>query len=47
MDWRHYRIIIHKIAKSLITYSVDIDEQKLMDEIEKGYMKAKKQHIKL
>ena len=34
-EWieEHYRIIIHKIAKSLITYSVDIDEQKLMDEI--------------
>ena len=36
-EWieEHYRIIIHKIAKSLITYSVDIDEQKLMDEIDR------------
>lgn len=28
-----YRIIINKIAKSLLTYTVDIDEQKMIEEI--------------
>ena len=48
-EWieEHYRIIIHKIAKSLITYSVDIDEQKLMDEIEKRLYESKETAYKI
>lgn len=36
-DWieEHYRIIINKMSKSLITHTVDIDEQKIIDEVEK------------
>lgn len=36
-EWieEHYRIIISKMSKSLITYTVDIDEQKLINEVEK------------
>lgn len=34
-EWieEHYRIVIYKMAKSLITYTVDVDEQKLIDDI--------------
>ena len=36
-EWieEHYRIIISKMSKSLITHTVDIDEQKLINEVEK------------
>lgn len=30
----HYRIIISKMSKSLITHTVDIDEQKIIDKVE-------------
>ena len=35
-EWieEHYRIIISKMSKSLITHTVDIDEQKIINEVE-------------
>ena len=48
-EWieEHYRIVIYKISKSLITYSVDINEQKLMDEIEKRLYESKETSYKI
>lgn len=48
-EWieEHYRIIIYKISKSLITYAIDIDEQKLMNEIEKKLYESKETAYKI
>ena len=42
-EWieEHYRVIISKMAKSLITYTVDIDEQKLINKVEKRLYESK------
>ena len=48
-EWieEHYRIIISKMAKSLITYTVDIDEQKLINEVEKRLYESKETAYKI
>ena len=42
-EWieEHYRIIISKMSKSLITHTVDINEQKLINEVEKKLYESK------
>lgn len=42
-----FRIIMSKMSKSLITQSVDIDEQKLIDELEEKLMKSKEVAYKI
>lgn len=48
-DWieEHYRIIINKMSKSLITHTVDIDEQKIIDEVEKRLYESKETAYKI
>ena len=48
-EWieEHYRIIISKMAKSLITHTVDIDEQKLINEVEKRLYESKETAYKI
>lgn len=48
-EWieEHYRIIINKMSKSLRTYTVDIDEQKIIDEVEKRLYKSKETAYKI
>lgn len=48
-EWieEHYRVIISKMAKSLITYTVDIDEQKLINKVEKRLYESKETAYKI
>lgn len=48
-EWieEHYRIIISKMSKSLRTHTVDIDEQKIIDEVEKRLYKSKETAYKI
>ncbi|WP_243124881.1 aromatic acid exporter family protein [Clostridium cuniculi] len=48
-EWieEHYRIIISKMSKSLITHTVDIDEQKLINEVEKRLYESKETAYKI
>lgn len=48
-EWieEHYRIIINKMSKSLITHAVDIDEQKLINEVEKRLYASKETAYKI
>ena len=48
-EWieEHYRIIISKMSKSLITHSVDIDEQKIINEVEQRLYESKKTAYKI
>ena len=48
-DWieEHYRIIISKMSKSLITHTVDINEQKLINEVEKKLYESKETAYKI
>ena len=43
----HYRIIINKMSKSLITHTVDIDEQKLINEVEQRLYESKETAYKI
>ena len=43
----HYRIIISKMSKSLITHTVDIDEQKLINEVEQRLYESKETAYKI
>ena len=49
IEWieEHYRIIISKMSKSLVTYTVDIDEQKIIDEVEKRLYESKETAYKI
>ncbi|MBM6820000.1 aromatic acid exporter family protein [Clostridium saudiense] len=48
-EWieEHYRIIISKMSKSLITHTVDIDEQKIINEVEKRLYESKETAYKI
>ena len=48
-EWieEHYRIIISKMSKSLITHTVDINEQKLINEVEKKLYESKETAYKI
>lgn len=48
-EWieEHYRIIISKMSKSLITHTVDIDEQKLINEVEQRLYESKETAYKI
>ena len=48
-EWieEHYRIIINKMSKSLITHTVDIDEQKLINEVEQRLYESKETAYKI
>lgn len=48
-EWieEHYRIIINKMSKSLITHAVDIDEQKLINEVEQRLYASKETAYKI
>ena len=48
-EWieEHYRIIISKMSKSLITHAVDIDEQKLINEVEQRLYTSKETAYKI
>ncbi len=48
-EWieEHYRIIINKMSKSLITHAVDIDEQKLINEVEQRLYTSKETAYKI
>lgn len=48
-EWieEHYRIIINKMSKSLITHAVDIDEQKLINEVEERLYTSKETAYKI
>lgn len=48
-EWieEHYRIIIYKMSKSLITYTVDVDEQKLIDNIKSRLYESKETAYKI
>ena len=48
-EWieEHYRIIINKMSKSLVTHTVDIDEQKLINEVEKRLYESKETAYKI
>ena len=48
-EWieEHYRIIINKMSKSLITHAVDIDEQKLINEVEQRLYESKETAYKI
>lgn len=48
-EWieEYYRIIINKMSKSLITHTVDIDEQKIIDEVEKRLYESKETAYKI
>lgn len=48
-EWieEHYRVIISKMAKSLITYTVDIDEQRLINKVEKRLYESKETAYKI
>ena len=48
-EWieEHYRILIYKMAKSLMTYTVDIDEQKLIDDIRSKLYESKETAYKI
>ena len=48
-EWieEHYRIIINKMSKSLVTHTVDIDEQKLINEVEKRLYESKETACKI
>lgn len=43
----HYRIIINKMSKSLRTHTVDVDEQKIIDEVEERLYKSKETAYKI
>ena len=48
-EWieEHYRIIINKMSKSLITHAVDIDEQKLINAVEERLYTSKETAYKI
>lgn len=48
-EWieEHYRVIISKMSKSLITHTVDIDEQKLINEVEQRLYESKETAYKI
>ena len=48
-EWieENYRIIISKMSKSLITHTVDIDEQKLINEVEQRLYESKETAYKI
>ena len=48
-EWieEHYRIIISKMSKSLIMHTVDINEQKLINEVEKKLYESKETAYKI
>ena len=48
-EWieEHYRIIISKMSKSSITHTVDIDEQKIINEVEKRLYESKETAYKI
>lgn len=48
-EWieENYRILIYKMAKSLMTYTVDIDEQKLIDDIRSKLYESKETAYKI
>lgn len=48
-EWieEHYRIIISKMSKSLITHTVDIDEQKIINEVERRLYESKETAYKI
>lgn len=43
----YYRIIINKMAKSLLTHTVDIDEQRIIDEVEEKLYESKETAYKI
>ena len=48
-EWieEHYRIIISKMSKSLITHTVDVNEQKIIIEVEKRLYESKETAYKI
>lgn len=48
-EWieEHYRVIISKMSKSLITHTVDIDEQKLINEVQQRLYESKETAYKI
>lgn len=43
----HYRIIMNKMSKSLMTHTVDINEQRIIDEVEQKLYKSKETAYKI
>lgn len=48
-EWieEHYRIIISKMSKSLVTHTVDVDEQRIISEVEKRLHESKETAYKI